>query len=319
MENFDSGYTACFETHTAEADLAPSLACPAAAAGSSRWGYVVQGRVGVRLDGGEETHTAGDACYVPAGHTRALRQRAAHRVQPDRTARPCIGCRHGEPARQQRLSTNPSSGKEKIVSVFYQLAYRIGFHPWEDLADHAPFAGKLAELLDREECGRGAPFGRALDVGTGSGIWAVRLARRGWQVTAIDNVEPALRRARMRAAQEGVDMQIVRADITTATEADIGSGLQLVLDTGTFHGLNPAERAAMARVVDVLTTPDATVLLDVFAPGRRGPLPRGATRADVEAAFPGWKITHVEVADTEPEPIAQRLKFDEHWYRLRRE
>lgn len=45
----------------------------------------------------------------------------------------------------------------------------------------------------------------------------------------------------------------------------------------------------------------------------------GATRADVEAAFPGWKITDVEVADAEPDPIAQRLKFDEHWYRLRRE
>jgi cyclopropane fatty-acyl-phospholipid synthase-like methyltransferase len=206
-----------------------------------------------------------------------------------------------------------------IMSVFYQLSYRIGFHPWEDLADHPPFAAKLAELLDREERGQVAPFGRALDVGTGSGIWSVQLARRGWQVTAIDNVEPALRRARKRAEQEGADMRIVRADVTTLSEAQVGSGFQLVLDTGTFHGLDSAERAAMGRSVNALTTRDATVLLDVFAPGRRGPLPRGATRADVEAAFPGWKITDVEVADSEPDPLAQRLKFDEHWYRLRRE
>lgn len=54
------------------------------------------------------------------------------------------------------------------MSVFYQLAYRVGFHPWEDLADHPPFADKLTELLDREERGRVAPFGRALDVDTGS-------------------------------------------------------------------------------------------------------------------------------------------------------
>jgi hypothetical protein len=75
----------------------------------------------------------------------------------------------------------------------------------------------------------------------------------------------------------------------------------------------------MGGEVTAITTDDATVLLDVFAPGRRGPLPRGATRGDVEAAFPGWKVTDVEVADTEPDPLARLLKFDEHWYRLRRD
>lgn len=109
------------------------------------------------------------------------------------------------------------------------------------------------------------------------------------------------------------------ADITSVSETQVGSGYRLVLDTGTFHGLNPAERAAMGSAVNAHTTRDATVLLDVFAPGRRGPLPRGATCADIEAAFPSWKITHIEVADTEPDALAQRLNFDEHWYRLRRE
>ena len=66
-------------------------------------------------------------------------------------------------------------------------------------------------------------------------------------------------------------------------------------------------------------TDDATVLLDVFAPGRRGPLPRGATRGEVEAAFPGWRVTDVEVADSEPNAIARLLKFDERFYRMRRE
>lgn len=127
------------------------------------------------------------------------------------------------------------------------------------------------------------------------------------------------RPVRPRSPAPSTSEQLVRADVTTLGEAQVGSGFQLVLDTGTFHGLNSAERAAMGRAVNALTTRDAAVLLDVFAPGRRGPLPRGATRADVEAAFPGWKITDVEVADTEPDPIAQRLKFDEHWYRLRRE
>lgn len=205
------------------------------------------------------------------------------------------------------------------MSVFYQLAYRIGFAPWEELADHPPFVTKLTELLDREETGRKPPYGRALDVGTGSGIWGVWLARRGWDVTSIDIVEPALRRARERAEQAGVDMRIEHADVTTLTEHTVGAGFRLILDTGTFHGLNRDERAAMGRAVSAVATSDATVLLDVFAPGRRGPLPRGATRGEVEAAFPGWKVTDVEVADTDPSAIARTLKFDEHWYRLRRE
>jgi hypothetical protein len=71
--------------------------------------------------------------------------------------------------------------------------------------------------------------------------------------------------------------------------------------------------------VNAVAADDATVLLDCFAHARRRPFWRGAGRTDVEAAFPGWKVTDVEVADTEPDVIARLLRFDEHWYRLRRE
>ena len=90
------------------------------------------------------------------------------------------------------------------------------------------------------------------------------------------------------------------------------------MDTGTFHGLTDDQREAMGREVSAIAAPDATVLLDCFAPRRRGPLPRGASRADVERAFPGWQVTDVEVADTEPDGLARLLKFDEVFYRLRR-
>jgi SAM-dependent methyltransferase len=203
--------------------------------------------------------------------------------------------------------------------TFYHFAYRIGFHPWEDLADHPPFADTLAELIARDEAGREPPFGRALDLGCGSGIWGVRLAERGWQVTGIDMVPGALRRARRRAAAAGVNVRYVKGDVTDLRGAGIEPGNRLVLDTGTFHGLTPDQRTAMARQVDAIAADDATVLLDCFAPGRRGPLPRGVTRGDVEAAFGGWKITDVVVADTEPDALAVRLNFEERFYRLCRE
>ena len=75
----------------------------------------------------------------------------------------------------------------------------------------------------------------------------------------------------------------------------------------------------MGREVTAVAAPDATVVLDCFAPRRRGPLPRGASRADVEQAFPEWTITAVEVADTDPDPLASLFRFDERFYTLRRD
>jgi cyclopropane fatty-acyl-phospholipid synthase-like methyltransferase len=198
----------------------------------------------------------------------------------------------------------------------YELAYKVGFHPWEDLAEHPPFAGKLLELVAREEDGREPPYGPALDLGCGSAVWGVRLAQRGWRVTGVDMVEKALRRARERVDEARVAMRLVRADVTTLRQADVGSGFRLVLDTGTFHGLTDAQQEAMGREVSAICADDATVLLDCFAPRRRGPLPRGASRLDVERAFPGWVITDVEVADTEPDALARLFKFEERFYRL---
>ncbi len=143
------------------------------------------------------------------------------------------------------------------------------------------------------------------------------LAKRGWQVTGVDLVEKALRRARERVDGAQVEMRLVQGDVTALRQSDVGSGFRLVLDTGTFHGLSDAQREAMGREVSAIAAPDATVLLDCFAPLRRGPLPRGASRAAVEAAFPGWEVTDVEDADTEPDALARLFKFDERFYRLR--
>jgi hypothetical protein len=113
-------------------------------------------------------------------------------------------------------------------------------------------------------------------------------------------------------------MRLVHGDVTNLSNTDVGVDFRLVLDTGTFHGLDADQRLAMGREVSAIAADDATVLLDVFAPRRRGPLPRGASRRDVEVAFPDWEITDIEVADTDPDPIAKLLKFDERFYRLRR-
>ena len=68
--DLEGGYAVCFETHTADADLAPLFrGLPEDRAQLPRWGYVIEGRIGFRFADREETYEAGDAYYVDPGHT----------------------------------------------------------------------------------------------------------------------------------------------------------------------------------------------------------------------------------------------------------
>jgi hypothetical protein len=70
LEHLPGGYTVCFESHTADADLAELFrGLPDDRAQFPRWGYVLAGKVGFRFADREETFEAGDAYYVPPGHT----------------------------------------------------------------------------------------------------------------------------------------------------------------------------------------------------------------------------------------------------------
>jgi len=65
------GWTVAFERYSADADLAPFFAgLPDDRCQSPHLGYVFRGKVTFTFaDGREETYEAGDAYYVPPGHT----------------------------------------------------------------------------------------------------------------------------------------------------------------------------------------------------------------------------------------------------------
>jgi len=200
----------------------------------------------------------------------------------------------------------------------YRFAYSIGFHPWEDAARDPRFAAKISEMFAREESGRDPPYGAALDIGTGSGIWGIELARRGWQVTGLDIIDKALERGRDRAKQAGVAMDLVKGDVTSLERVGIGAGYRLILDSGTFHDFDERQQRAMGRGITAVASQDATVLLLVW-PRRRRPLIRGASQDEIERAFPDWEITDIEPSHFQlPKPMQWLLRPDEHWYRLRR-
>ena len=100
------------------------------------------------------------------------------------------------------------------MSFAYKLLYGVGFTPWEQMAKAPSIVEQISALFDREEAGREPPYGRVLDLGCGSGIWAVKLAARGWQVTGVDFVPKALRRAGERAQEAGVEVRLIEGDVT---------------------------------------------------------------------------------------------------------
>jgi SAM-dependent methyltransferase len=192
--------------------------------------------------------------------------------------------------------------------------YGVGFTPWE--ADAPMVGAELDGLLAREQAPRQRPYGSALDLGCGTGRWSIELARRGWQVVGVDVVAKAIRGARQRAQDEGVDVTFVEGDVTALNDADIGTGFSFVLDIECFNHLDDEQRASVGRGVNAVTTSDATMLMLVWRRARRGPLAPGARPEDLSSAFPGWEIVGEQAYEGAlPRPLRS---IAPRWYRLAR-
>jgi len=204
------------------------------------------------------------------------------------------------------------------MSLFYKILYQVGFTPWEDGLAQASVADQIVAMFDREEADRQPPYGRALDVGCGSGIHAVELAKRGWQVTGIDIVRKALDQARRRADQAGQQVDLIHGDVTRLQDSGVGAGYRLILDFGTVHGLSPQQCQQVGQEIDAVASDDATILMLAFEPGRRGPLPGGLSATDIQDIYPAWEITDASIQDAELPPFLKRSGANPRWYRLRR-
>ena len=197
------------------------------------------------------------------------------------------------------------------MSTGYALAYRLGITPWERYGKAA--AASIAALLDREEAERSRPLGRALDLGCGRGQYTPELARRGWEAVGIDNVPRAIEAANRRGVAGAT---FVVGDVTDLASADLGT-FDFFFDVGCFQGLSAEQRLGEGRGVSALANPGATLLMLEFQPTSMRSVAGGVTRAEVEAAFPGWEMLSVELAETAG--LGWPLnKTAPQWYRLRR-
>ena len=189
--------------------------------------------------------------------------------------------------------------------------YRVGFTPWDN--DSVP--RELGNLVEGPEA---LLAGRALDLGCGTGSQAVYLASHGWTVTAIDDVEKALRRARARGGAAGLEVDWIKADVGRLPELGLPPGYGLIFDRGCYHGLPQGARASYAHGVVELGGPEATLLLMSFDPNRKPFGPAGASQDELEERFgDAWKLVEATPA-TERPPKGPMADVPLTWYRFAR-
>ncbi len=142
------------------------------------------------------------------------------------------------------------------------------------------------------------PPGRALDLGSGDGRNAVWLARRGWQVSAVDFSPVALARARQLAEAAGVSVDWHLADLVEFEPPPEAFNLVTLF----FIHLPAEERRTIHAAAAAALAPGGVLLVvghdrSNLGQGVGGPQDPAVlfTPAEIAAEFPGLTVERAEV------------------------
>src|SRR5581483_6267860 len=196
-------------------------------------------------------------------------------------------CASGADASSRRpaASLKRSPTAESMLSAMSEV-WSAG--TYERLAARfAPVQDELVEAL------RIGPGDRVLDLATGTGEVAVRVAARGADVTGIDIAEPMLVKARARAEEEGAQVAFELGDVEYLPYDDASFDV-LVSNFGLVFAPDHANVAAeLARVA----CPSARVGFTAWKPNPKlGELYRRFTEEPIEGreAYEWGREDHVE-------------------------
>lgn len=208
-----------------------------------------------------------------------------------------------------KKKTKKKSVKERHFEKLYERAKSPSDLPWH--------REKLPPLPLRMLESR-SMAGTALDVGCGTGVYAVHLAKLGYQVTAIDYIEGALRMTEELAGQENVKLDLHLVDALSWSPT---GRFDVILDSGCLHSLSGKDREVYRdRLVEWLA-PGGDLWLAHFAPlhflNWRPMGPRRYSREKILELFRPRlsEIAHEIRVEREAFPIGPRVKIIDYWLR----
>jgi methyl halide transferase len=144
---------------------------------------------------------------------------------------PAQGCKlNGLPILQE-LAMSESPRPKYTTPADWDTVYREGTPPWDIGIPHAELPRVLDEYRLKPQT--------VLEIGCGTGCDAILMARRRFEVTAIDCSPIALERARLRAERENVLLRFVLVDMFEFARSS--GQFDLVYDCGVYHAVRQTQ------------------------------------------------------------------------------
>lgn len=169
----------------------------------------------------------------------------------------------------------------------WDSSYTGGQPPWDIGRPQDAFV----ELADAGEIG--SPV---LDSGCGTGEHTLMLAEHGLTAMGIDVAPTAIRAARRKADERGLDVTFEVGDVLALDRLD--RTFAAVVDSGVFHVFDDADRARYVTSLAAALDPGGVLHLMCFSeltPGDMGP--RRVTQAELRQSFAsGWRVDRIEAS-----------------------
>jgi len=177
----------------------------------------------------------------------------------------------------------------------------------DPIEDHAPDPTLI-------EVAAGLAPGAALDLGCGDGRNAAWLASAGWRATGVDFSAVGLARAAAHAADRGLTVDWVQADLVTWTPPRGAFDLVLLM----FIHLPAAERARVYAAAAAAVAPGGTLLVvghdrTNLTEGAGGPQDPDVlfTASEIAAGLPvGFDVARQDTVRRGAAPIGERVPVD---------
>jgi len=191
---------------------------------------------------------------------------------------------------QRRMFTEKSTNYEPVYEgdvMVEGLGLKLNFVPW-DIKEPQPVIVALEQA--------GGFVGDVLDAGSGMGYHSIYLASRGHRVTGVDSSPTAVAKAAERAAERGVDVKFMVADVTRLDGLE--PGFTTALDYGLFHCLKDEQRRQYAAAMHRVCAPGARWHLFCFPDNVPPGLPPAWVRVSQENLHANldrhWRILSIE-------------------------